>query len=215
MRAVKSFSRWLWTNKKTPDDVLISLRLLNAKTDIRRRRLPFSTEELRRLVEVSPTDRAVLYSLAFYTGLRAAELASLTVSSFDLDRRTVTVAAAYSKHRREDVLPLHGSLIGILRDFLQGKKGKLYPGRWYRRAARMLRVDLDRASIPYEDEEGRVRDFHSLRHSFITALARAGVLPAKAKELARHSTIVLTMDHYTHVETEELRESLDCLPSLE
>lgn len=40
------------------------------------------------------------------------ELASLTESSFDFDtdNPTVTVAAAYSKHRREDVLPLHPTL---------------------------------------------------------------------------------------------------------
>ena len=42
------------------------------------------------------------------------------------------------------------------------------------------------------------RAFHALRHSFLTRLARSGVAPAVAKSLARHSTIVRTMDHYTH-----------------
>jgi hypothetical protein len=45
------------------------------------------------------------------------------------------------------------------------------------------------------DGSGRVVDFHALRHTFITRLARSGVAPAVAKSLARHSTIVLTMDH--------------------
>ena len=39
-------------------------------------------------------------------------------------------------------------------------------------------------------------DFHSLRHRFITELVKAGAHP---KELARHSTITLTMDRYAHV----------------
>jgi integrase-like protein len=44
-----------------------------------------------------------------------------------------------------------------------------------------------------------VADFHALRHTFITELVRAGVAPKDAKELARHSTITLTMDRYAHV----------------
>jgi len=44
-----------------------------------------------------------------------------------------------------------------------------------------------------------VADFHALRHTFVTNLVRAGVLPKDAKELARHSSITLTMDRYAHV----------------
>jgi hypothetical protein len=51
----------------------------------------------------------------------------------------------------------------------------------------------------YRDREGRVADFHSLRHRFVMELVRAGVAPKDAKELARHSTITLTMDRYAHV----------------
>ncbi|MBM4017508.1 MAG: hypothetical protein FJ288_04125 [Planctomycetes bacterium] len=61
---------------------------------------------------------------------------------------------------------------------------------------------------------GRVVDFHALRHSFLTRLARSGVAPAVAKSLARHSTIVLTMDHYTHTLIEDERAALDRLPSI-
>ncbi len=38
-----------------------------------------------------------------------------------------------------------------------------------------------------------------MRHTFITNLVSAGVAPQDAKELARHSTITLTMDRYAHV----------------
>jgi len=40
------------------------------------------------------------------------------------------------------------------------------------------------------------------------------VVPAVAKSLARHSTIVLTMDHYTHVLIEDERAALDRLPEI-
>ena len=62
----------------------------------------------------------------------------------------------------------------------------------------MIRRDLDEAGIPYRDDAGRVADFHSLRHTFITNLARGGVHPKVAQALARHSTITLTMDRYSH-----------------
>lgn len=75
----------------------------------------------------------------------------------------------------------------------------------------MLRSDLKRAGIAYRDEQGRYVDFHALRHTFITQLVRSGVHPAKPNELARHSTITLTMDVYSHVETDELRVVLEML----
>jgi len=59
----------------------------------------------------------------------------------------------------------------------------------------MLRKDLQAAGIPYRDASDRVADFHTLRHTFITRLARSGVVPAVAKSLARHSGPTLTMDH--------------------
>ncbi|MCH8807381.1 MAG: tyrosine-type recombinase/integrase [Planctomycetes bacterium] len=67
------------------------------------------------------------------------------------------------------------------------------------------------ASIPAETPDGRV-DFHSLRVTFVTGLARGGVHPRKAMQLARHSSIELTMRVYTKLQTTELASCLDVLP---
>ena len=45
---------------------------------------------------------------------------------------------------------------------------------------------------------GETVDFHSLRHTFGTMLAKRGVHPKVAQDLMRHSTINLTMNLYTH-----------------
>jgi len=226
-RAIKSFSRWLWIERRTADDILISLRMLNDKADRRHVRRAITADELRRLLAATEAsgrrlqgmralDRSILYLTAAYTGLRASELASLTVASFNLEDQSVSVQACYSKHRRNDTLPLHPSLVARLRSWLPTKTGKVFPERWAatRSGAEMLRSDLKRAGIAYRDEQGRYVDFHALRHTFITQLARSGVHPAKAKALARHSTITLTMDVYSHVETDELRGALEMLPPL-
>lgn len=89
----------------------------------------------------------------------------------------------------------------------------LFPGSWTRR--RLAGQFLKRCGIPTEDTQGRVLDFHSLRYTFITMLARAGVHPAKAQRLARHSSIHLTMNVYTMLDTDDLRDAVDSLPSME
>ena len=78
----------------------------------------------------------------------------------------------------------------------------------------MVRRDLAVAGIPYRDEAGRVFDFHAIRHQFLSNLARSGVHPKIAQQLARHLTITLTMDRYTHTHTDQLAEALSKLPPL-
>ncbi|MBA2117327.1 tyrosine-type recombinase/integrase [Bremerella alba] len=227
-RAIKGFSRWLWIERRTPDDTLSPLRLLNADVDRKRVRRALTADEVKKLIETTEKsgkrlrgliakDRAMLYTLATYTGLRASELASLKVTSFDIENGTVTVEAGYSKRRRKDVLPLHASLIERLRPWLESKAKAQVRTLFVtdiHHAADMMRSDLKRANIDYVDASGRYADFHSLRHTFISSLAKNGVHPSKAKELARHSTITLTMDVYSHVETDELREAISVLPDL-
>jgi hypothetical protein len=84
-------------------------------------------------------------------------------------------------------------------------------------AAASQREREDRESgtfLAYRDDAGRCADFHALRHTFISNLASGGVHPKTAQRLARHSTITLTMDRYTHLRREDLAGALDTLPDL-
>ncbi len=78
----------------------------------------------------------------------------------------------------------------------------------------ILAHDLEAAGIARTDATGRVADFHSLRHTFITGLARAGVHPKIAQDLARHFTIELTMRNYPHPRLESRLEALGKLPEI-
>lgn len=53
--------------------------------------------------------------------------------------------------------------------------------------------------------------FHELRHSYLTALVRAGVHPKVMQELAGHVTSAITMDIYTHVNMDSKREAAEAL----
>jgi len=78
-----------------------------------------------------------------------------------------------------------------------------------------VREDRQRSDfLAYRDHSGRVADFHALRHTFISNLAQGGVHPKDAQGLARHSTITLTMDRYTHTTRGKLASALEALPDL-
>ena len=64
------------------------------------------------------------------------------------------------------------------------------------------------------DSQGRVVDTHSLRHGFISALARAGVPLKVAQTLARHSDPKLTMNTYAHLSAFDLHGAVADLPDL-
>ena len=265
LTAIKSFTRWLFRTERMRTDPMMQVVKLNAKADRQHIRRALTDDELARLIAaaqagpdwtweegkdkagaeyrletlaITGPDRATLYRLAAETGLRAGELASLTRTNFllaDLDKATVKVLAAYSKHRRDDLLPLRLDFAQAMSIFLEGRSSKVPLFNVPDRTADMLRSDLEaarqawlkEARTPQEREErektyfcvpvdssGHVVDFHALRHTFITRLARSGVAPAVAKSLARHSTITLTMDHYTHTLIGDERAALDRLPTM-
>jgi integrase len=163
-------------------------------------------------------DRAIMYVLAQRTGLRRKELKSLCPKSFDFDcvPPTVSLKAVNSKRRKGDVLPLPADVAELFRSYLDGRDSgePIWPGSWWRRSAEMLRVDLADAGIESVSEDGLVVDFHGQRTTFITGLARAGVSPATAQELARHSDINLTLGTYTRLTADELKVAVEKLPAL-
>lgn len=131
--AVRAFSAWMAKIGRAIEDPLRVLRPLNEAVDQRRERRVLSPDDLRKVLRAAesgpvrqglagPT-RALLYRLAAETGLRAREIASLRVGSFDLKGSppTVKVAAAYSKRRREDTLPLRVSTAAEFERFLEGR----------------------------------------------------------------------------------------------
>ena len=151
------------------------------------------------------------------TGLRKGEIASLMPSSFKLDAvpPTLTVEARSSKRRRKDVLPLHAELVPMIAEWTKGMKlgDPLFPKLAKRRAWLMVKKDLERVGIPYQNEDG-IANFHAAgRHTHITELLRNGASLPEARELARHSDVRMTM-RYTHVGLEDQARAIQSLPGV-
>jgi integrase len=227
VRAVKAFSRWLWRDGRVREHGLAHLTTTNPEADRRHSRRALLPDEAAALVAaaerggvvwgVSGPDRATLYRVALGTGFRRGELASLTRESFDLsaDPPTVTVRAAYSKRRRDDAQPIRPDLADSLRAWLATKApGRPVFGTLTRHTARMMRRDLEAAGVPYRDGSNRVADFHSLRHSYVSALARSNAPVKVIQTLARHSTPSLTFGVYAHIGVFDQTAALEALPDL-
>ncbi len=226
VQALDPFCNWLVATKRTPSNPILGMERLNAEVDIRHRRRALTAEEVAKLVQSARESgvdiqcydgetRARIYILSYMTGLRRNELASLTPRSFRLadDPPTVTVEAAFSKHRRKDVLPLHPELVEMLGPWLEGVEPDepLFPKLARRRTWLMVKKDLERIGIPYENADG-IADFHAAgRHTHITELLRNGATLPEAKELARHSDIKMTM-RYTHIGMDDQAKAVRQLP---
>ena len=102
---------------------------------------------------------------------------------------------------------------GVFWPYGIGDKKYIWPGTWPEKASVMLRSDLAAAGVPYQDDEERFLDFHSLRHTFGTNLVKSGVSPKLAQELMRHSDINLTMNIYTHVDMPDMAAAVERLPT--
>jgi site-specific recombinase XerD len=249
LKSCRSFTAWLVRNRRTLTDPLAHLPRQNVATDRRHDRRALSHLEFLALVEaaraggsvegIAGPDRAMLYMLAAWTGLRKSEIGSLSLRSISLDGAapTVTVAAGFSKRRRVDSVPLHPALVEQLRTWVATKPDLnsdelLFPIT-NRKAHKMIATDLAAARtkwiaeaktkaeaakreqsdfLAYRDHDGRYADFHSLRHLFITRLSEAGISPRMAQTLARHSDIRLTLSVYTHVELADQTAAIAALP---
>ena len=226
VQAIDQFCNWMVRTRRASSNPLVGMERLNTEVDIRHPRRALEPEEIDQLVGSARTSgvevqtytgeqRARVYMFSYLTGLRRSEMASLTARSFELDAEQpiVRVKAAFSKHRRTDVLPLHADLVLMIREWLRGMEPgePLFPKLDRKKTWLMVRKDLERVGIPYETEAG-IADFHAAgRHTHITGLLRNGATLVEARELARHSDVRMTMK-YTHIGIKDQAKALANLP---
>ena len=214
---VKTFCHWALATGKLSNCRLLFLKRGKVTDAVQRRaatkaelaKIIKAADQGAEVCDLTGTDRAMLYRVATGTGFRAGELADLHPHHFYLKAKPpyILLPSKSAKNREETPQPITDALAKLLRPYLRGIDGPVWPGGWSETAAEMLRVDLASVGIPFETREG-VLDFHGLRTSFITNLARAGVHPRIAQQLARHSDITLTMQVYTKMGLDELAQAL-------
>jgi integrase len=181
-----------------------------------------TSEQVERLLDVARGDRfEALFYLAVTTGMRRGELLGLKWEDVNLDRGTIQVRRSVSvvrgglifvppksaKGKRN--IALTSRVVKVLKEHqvVQDKERlradwqenglifptivgtPMYPHRLVQRYFKKL---LRKADLP------NVR-FHDLRHTCATLLLTKGVHPKIVQEMLGHSSIIITLDTYSHV----------------
>ena len=199
LTSAKGFLTWLVGQSRIPLNPLAMVTRVETRGRQVRNRRAYNDTELAALLSVAGEQR-VVYLTAVLTGVRHGELKELRWGDFNLngEKPSVTVRASVSKNHRQACLPLHPELAAALVQFRPANPsaGDLaFNGHVPR--SKVFLAHLKAAKITKIDSQGRVVDFHSLRHTFCTNLHRAGVPQREAMELMRHNDPRLTATTYT------------------
>ena len=216
MSSLKSFFRFMMRTGAVLENPARKLRSLPAASDLPQFVPRDGMHELiARLMEPSedyPSERDALVVLMLYgTGMRRAELASLTVERTDIsdgvirvtgkgDRERIVPLAPKLRKRLEWYLYVKNEKIVCAADknflFLSNRGGRLSEGAVYRIVIRIL----GDAGV-----QGK-RSPHVLRHTFATHLLGEGADIRAIQELLGHSSLGSTQI-YTHNTIEKIKES--------
>ena len=190
-------------------------------------------EKIRKL-DRTGRERALLYKMLVLTGLRKAEIASLTVGQLEFARPIAyaILHPADEKNRQGCEVPLTADLTADLRAWLAERLeivraevavGQPIPAilepdtRLFNVPDGLIRIlnrDLKVAGIAKRDERGRTVDVHAMRHTFGTHLSKGGVPLRTAQAAMRHSDPKLTANVYTDPMLLDVAGALDALPAL-
>jgi integrase len=187
----------------------------------------FTPEQIAELIKAAPSEDwkgAIL--CGYYTGLRLRDVADLEWSAVDLDKRTITVTTR--KTLRTVTVPIHPQFrawlekqtrgIGKAPVFptLAGKSGGGKSGLSMAFKRIMERAKIKGRLLREATGEGRSQSslsFHSLRHSFNSAMANAGVSSEVRQKLTGHASAQMNAQ-YTHHELEELHSAVSVIPRI-
>ena len=133
--------------------------------------------------------RRLMYLLATFTGLRRGELSRLRVRHLDWAALTINLPGVVTKNKRPACIPLVPLLAQELRNWTDGKSPNdpvvNVPDK--SNLVRIHKCILKVAGIEYEDAAGRHADFHALRMTVNTYLAREKVSDRERDLFLRHA----------------------------
>lgn len=190
-------------------------------------RSTFKAEQVEDLVKKAKGDWKGAILFAYYTGARLSDVANMMWTAIDLEKRLITYAPGKTKKSKKTlVVPLHPELErallkkpGIGKAFLfptlagRGTGGKTGLSGHF---AKIMKAAGIAGTITRHTKEGRANkslSFHSLRHSFNSAMANAGIAQEIRQKLTGHASAEMNRI-YTHHEIEPLRAAINAIPSI-
>ena len=167
--------------------------------------------------------------VGFYTGLRLGDAVGIPLTAFDTDKHVLKLRPQKTSRKKRDlIIPLHPQLEKHVLDTpVEDDDGPLCPTLAKRKVSGkyglsiqfhkiMAEADIKQETIAAGGDAGHEFNkftFHSLRHSFISEMANAGIAPDVRKLLSGHSD---DRSHavYTHTQIDTLRAAVTKLPDI-
>jgi integrase len=189
----------------------------------------FTSEQVGVLVAEAKGDWKGAILCGFYTGLRLKDVTELKWESIDAGLTKLELVPAKTRRKKKNrkvVIPIHSQFAKWLRKqtrgigkapvfpSLAGKSGGGKSGLSSSFKRIMERAGIQGRILRERNGEGRSQSslsFHSLRHSFNSALANAGVDQEIRQKLIGHASAAMN-EVYTHRELEPLRAAIAALP---
>ena len=169
-------------------------------------------EQLTQLLEgISDQWLARIVLFGFMTGLRLGEILNLTWDDIDIQNRTALIRSSLSyqvKAGKIRTLPLNDEATQVLRS-LPSRIGLVFKGKHGQRANPNYVSAKFREAIRKSNLDRRLH-FHSLRHSFASALVKNGVSLFQVQRLLGHSTPRITMV-YAHLQSSEMHDVVNLI----
>jgi integrase len=196
--------------------------------DRAQRKAVFSPEQVSALVKAAPSgDWKGLILAGFYLGARLSDCANLRWKDIDLVPDIKTIRFIPRKGGGEVVTVVHPALEDFLLSMRtpDSDEAFVFPTLAQRNASSLsnaFRKIMDRAGIEHREIRKRISkdgrsvaalSFHSLRHSFATTLANAGIPEELRMLLTGHSARDIHQ-RYSHHDLEALRDAVAVLPRI-
>ena len=234
-KIIGGFFNWQIDNGRlaeNPTRQIKPFKEANAKPGGRR---AFTVEEIQQMHDKAPSEFWRYMVIAgTYTGLRMGDLICLPWGGVDLQANRLTIQTR--KTRKRITIPIRGELHALLSKLrkkakkkgpsdhvwpeeaerYQAKGSGMFSNEFYSEILVPCGLAAPRNKQKAKDGRSAKRDlaplsFHCLRHSFISFLKATGGNQAVAKELAGHSSDLVS-DAYTHMPDDVLEAAIKQLP---
>ncbi len=190
----------------------------------------FTPEQLAALLVAAPGEWRAAIILGYYTGARLLDVAGMRWDAIDLPGKYIRYTPR--KTGRELMVPLHPELENALLEMPSPDSGRafVFPmlatkagkgtggGGGLSATFKGIMVKAKVAGTVTRPRKGKGRatetlSFHSLRHSFNSAMANAGVAQELRQKLTGHASAE-TNAIYTHHQLAPLRAAIEVIPPI-
>ena len=198
-------------------------------------RRELTVEELARLVDMASREGfewRFLFAIAMYTGLRLGDCCKLTWSEVDIVRSIIQKIPEKTKKYRKGrpiTVPIHKVLSDLLLQTPVDKRtGYVLPqigawatmghagmGRIHHRIGKIFHNAGIVTAVKVEGRKHKAPEagFHSLRHTFVSLSANAGVPLHIIQSIVGHESKAMTL-HYFHESLPALQQAVEAIPSI-